>query len=173
MLLREWRVWAREQWENECLITDDAPEPVHDAREHMDGLLAALAGTDVATLDDDGLMGTVLALEDLQRHLDAVKATALGRLDRSGATEAAAGLGVKRWKAHRTHSSDTTVGRELKVARTLARFEAFAEALAAGVVSVDHVLALTAVCNDRITDALVAIEHQLVRFASSIVSASS
>ncbi|MCZ7631379.1 MAG: hypothetical protein M5U19_21040 [Microthrixaceae bacterium] len=64
VLLREWRVWAREQWENECLITDDAPEPVHDAREHMDGLLAALAGTDVATLDDDGLMGTVLALED-------------------------------------------------------------------------------------------------------------
>ncbi|MCZ7631679.1 MAG: hypothetical protein M5U19_22615 [Microthrixaceae bacterium] len=57
------------------------------------------------------------------------------------------------------------MGRELKVARTLERFEAFAGALATGLVSVEHVLALAGVCNDRITDALVAIEHQLVQFA--------
>ena len=165
LLLREWRIWAREQWENECLVTDDAPEPVHDAREHIDGLVAALGGVDAASLDGDALMGTVLALEDLQRRLDAVKASALGRLDHSGATEAKAGLGTKRWKAHRTHGSDATVGRELRVARTLERFEAFAEAMAEGYVSTDHLLALDAVCNDRIVEALVGIQDRLVRFA--------
>ncbi|MCZ7631680.1 MAG: hypothetical protein M5U19_22620 [Microthrixaceae bacterium] len=32
VLLREWRVWAREQLDNEYLIADSAPEPVRDAR---------------------------------------------------------------------------------------------------------------------------------------------
>ncbi|MCZ7628779.1 MAG: 13E12 repeat family protein [Microthrixaceae bacterium] len=158
-------MWAAEQWVNECLIDDGAPDAVRDVEGLMADLVSTLGGVEVGALDGEALMGTVLALEGLQRRLDAVKAVTIGRLDSLGVTETETGLSTKRWKAHRTHSSDTTVGRELKVARTLQRFDGFAVALAAGVVSVDHVLALAGVCNERITDTLVQAQDDLVRFA--------
>ena len=57
------------------------------------------------------------------------------------------------------------MARELKVARTLARFPGFADALAEGVISVDHVFALAGVCNDRTLDTLVDRENAIVSFA--------
>ncbi len=170
--LAEYRVWMAEQLENEHLIEDHAPDPVDTVasagraiRAALSEMRGALGELDPASLDGDALMGTVLALEDTQRRLDAAKAVAIGALDNAGATEAKAGLRVKQWKANRTHSSPAAVGRELKVARTLARFAAFADALGDGLISVDHVLALAGVCNERIVDSLVDIEDRLVRFA--------
>ena len=74
------------------------------------------------------------------------------RLDASGVCETKAGLGVKRWKANRTHGSAGSSGP--RVDRSPApwpRFPGFAEALSPGSISVDHVLALARVCNDRTT----------------------
>ena len=155
--LAQYRVWMAEQFENECLIADHAADPVdtvasaqQTACEALTVMQAALGDLDAGCLDGDALMGTVLALEDTQRRLDAAKAVTLGALEASGATEAKAGLGTKRWKANRTHGSDATVGRELKIARTLKRFPAFSDVLGEGLISVDHVLALAAVCNDTV-----------------------
>jgi hypothetical protein len=126
---------------------------------------AALGDLDAGSLDGEALMGTVLALEDTQRRLDSAKALTLGALEASGATEAKTGLGAKTWKANRTHGAPASVARELKIARTLKRFPVFSEVLAEGLISVDHVLALAAVCNDRTVDGLVEYQDTIVLFA--------
>ena len=169
--LAQYRVWMVEQWENECLITDHAADPVTEVSELLTAVNAALSRMNESqsgaenTLDGDALMGTVLALEDTQRRLDAAKAVTLGALESSGVTETKTGLGAKAWKANRTRGCAATVARELKIARTLARFCGFAEALAAGVISTDHVTALAAVCNDRTLDGLLEAEDKLLVFA--------
>jgi hypothetical protein len=170
--LAQLRVWMREQWENECLVEDHAADPMHTVGSALDTAVAslcevdsALTELDVAVLDGDALMGTVLAVEATRRKLDAVNARLVGALETSGATETKSGLGVKAWKANRTHGSTAAVGRELKIARTLARFGGFAEALAIGVISADHVTALAAVCNDRTIGALIEREDAIVSFA--------
>ena len=161
-----------EQWENECLIADHglirSTRWLRRSRRLCEALTvmqAALGELDAGSLDGDALMGTVLALEDTQRRTGCCERPTVGALEASGVTEAKAGLGAKAWKANRTHGSAAAVGRELKIARTLARFAGFAEALGEGVISADHVLALAAVCNDRTTDALVEREDTIVSFA--------
>ncbi len=169
-LLAQLRVWMVEQAENGALVGECEADPLVEINAQVAVLNRLLTGvgsdrSEVAGLDGDALMGAVLGLEDTQRRLDAVKASVLGVLVSSGVTESEAGLGAKRWKAYRTHGSDATVARELRVSRTLARFEHFADALARGAVGVDHVLALAAVCNDRTVDGLVELQDSLVRFA--------
>lgn len=167
--LVELRVWLAAQADNEALIEDHGADLAGDLRSRVDGLGQLLTGVTASelagALDGDGLMGTVLALEDTQRRLDAVKAAVLGALVTSGATESEAGLGVKRWKAHRSRGSDVSVARELRAARTAGRFEAFAEALGEGQIGVEHLLALDAVCNERTIDGLIELQPELLRFA--------
>jgi hypothetical protein len=170
--LAQYRVWMLEQWENDCLIADHAADPIDTvasardtACEALTVMQSALGDLESDGLDGDALMGTVLAVETTRRKLDAVNARLIGALEASGVCETKAGLGVKAWKANRTHGSAVTVGRELKIARTLARFSAFGEALAEGVISTDHVLALAAVCNDRTTGGLMEHEDTIVSFA--------
>jgi hypothetical protein len=170
--LAAYRVWMAEQRENEILIADHAVDPINalasardTACEALTAMQDALTELDVGSLDGDALMGTVLSVETTRRALDAANAHLLGALETSGVTETEAGLGTKRWKANRTHCSDASVARELTIARTLARFCGFAEELAKGVISTDHVLALAAVCNDRIIDGLIEAEDQLLVFA--------
>lgn len=165
VLLEQFRARAAEQVEDEALIRDHSPERVADLSRLLDAINEVLVSVDASELDGDALMGSVLALEGTRRRLDAATASLMGLLDRRGVTEATVGLGVKRWKANRTHGSDRAVGRELTVARTLERFEGLAVALAAGEVSVDHVLAVAAVCNARVTDLLVELEDKIVRVA--------
>ncbi|MFV0315423.1 MAG: DUF222 domain-containing protein [Microthrixaceae bacterium] len=112
------------------------------------------------------LMDAVLAIEALSRRLDATKATLIGRLDASGATVKEAGLPTKQWKANRTHGAPGVVGRELRVARTLRRFDSFAAALREGRIGTEHVLALANACNVRIEPALVELQDELAKFAS-------
>ncbi len=133
--------------------------------EHAKDMGSVLAGVDPDALGDDELMETALVLESLRRRLDATSARVVGRLDATGATEVAVGLKTKRWKANRTHAADSTVARELRVASALARFGLFAEALADGSLSVDHVLAVSNAGNPRVVDALVTLEPSLVDFA--------
>ncbi len=164
-LLGEYRVWMREQAENEMLTGEHATDRVVEANDHLRAAAALYAETDVADLDGEALMGTVLALESNQRLFDAVKAKVLAGLVVSGVTEVEAGLGVKRWISSRTHSSDVRVARELNVSSTASRFDAFAEAMGRADVGAEHVAALAAVCNDRTIDALIGLQDELLRFA--------
>lgn len=164
--LWELRLRAREVQENLWLIEDHAPDALEAIRGHLDGLSALLGELDLGCLGDDSLMGTALAVEEARRKLDAINAKVLARVDASGITETAVGLKVKGWKSNRTHGSPSSVARELKVAHTIERFEAFGEALANGDVSADHVVAISNACRGgRITDELVAIEDSLVSYA--------
>ena len=172
LLLGELRVWMAQRYELEVFVEDHGVDGSVDVVVAGDavcealGLLRlALSGLDVAGAGGEAVMGTVVWLEATRRALDGVNAQLLGHLDALGTTEATVGVGVKQWKANCTHGSPATVGRELKVARTLGCFGAFAEALADGLVSVDHVVALARVCNDRTVDALVERESAIVSFA--------
>ncbi len=160
------RVRIREADDNLRLIESQAPDALGVLTGHLDGMRGALDSLDPADLADESLMGTVLAVEEARRKLDALNAIALGRLAASGLTEATLGVGVRTWKSNRTHAAGSTVGRELKVARTLARFPAFATALANGDISTDHVLALAnANKGERIAEELLALQDDLVAFA--------
>ena len=161
----ELRVWLAEVDQNARQVTQHAPDSLHCVAEQVAGLGSALESVDLSSLTGEELMGTVLALEAIRRRLEAVSAVALGQLDATHATESSAGLRTKRWKANRTHASDATVARELRIASTLARFGEFATSLAAGHISTDHVLALANAANPRVIDALIEIEAPLVSFA--------
>lgn len=163
--LRDWRVWALEQWENESLSEQHAPDGLVLAQEQMGSVQLALGALDPEPLDGDELMATALSLEGIQRRLDAAKASTFERLEATGVTYAKAGLSPKQWKASRTHGAPATGARELTLARTLARFGSFADALGAGHLGAEHVLALANACNPRVIDALVELEGDLVRFA--------
>ncbi|MCZ7631204.1 MAG: hypothetical protein M5U19_20120 [Microthrixaceae bacterium] len=45
--LARWRVWAAEQWVNECLIDDGAPDAVRDVEGLMADLVSTLGGVEV------------------------------------------------------------------------------------------------------------------------------
>ncbi|MCZ7630988.1 MAG: hypothetical protein M5U19_18945 [Microthrixaceae bacterium] len=172
--LAELRAWMAQRCELELLVEESQACGVADVGaageavcEALGSMREALSGCVPGPVDVDGevLMGAAVSLEATRRLLDGVNAWLLGRLDVLGVTDAKTGLGVKQWKAKCTHGSGATVARELKVARTLERFGGFAEALADGLVSVDHVLALARVCNDRTVEALVEAEDAIVSFA--------
>ena len=131
--------------------------------EKLSGLLGELA---LDSLEGQHLMDATLALEGLQRCLDADKTAVIGRLDTNDTTYREVGLATKTWKANRCHVPPGSVARELMVARTLTRFAGFAGALAAGQISVEHVVALANASNPRVIDALVEIQDSLVEFAS-------
>ncbi|MEZ5269577.1 MAG: hypothetical protein R2789_13760 [Microthrixaceae bacterium] len=107
------------------------------------------------SLEGQHLMDATLALEGLQRCLDAHKTAVIGRLDTNDTTYREVGLATKTWKANRCHVPPGSVARELMVARTLTRFEGFAGALAAGQISVEHVVALANASNPRVIDMLI------------------
>ena len=136
--------------------------PLESATAAIDALMAI----DITAVDEDELMAAVLGIEVLARRIDAVRAVAMGRLDSSGCTQKQVGLPARRWKAIRTHGAPPVVARELLVARTLTRFGAFAEAMRAGAIGSEHVLALANACNERVEAALVELEDGLVTFAS-------
>ncbi len=175
--LEEFRSWLATQVDDEALVEDHAPVGFGDLaaleRQMIDalaGMDSVLAGVDLEGLGfsgpgGDGLMAASVALESTRRRLDAVSASVLGRMDALGVTEARAGVGAKTWKANRTRSAPRAVGRELRVARTLERFDSMADALGDGVISSEHVLALAGVCNERTVDALVDQQDQIVWFA--------
>jgi len=165
VLLAGLRVWMADRVADEVLVEEHAPDALVGLGGTLDGVNRVLGDVDPGTLDGDALMGAVLALEGVQRRLDSLKAVTLGALDAAGVCEAKVGLSAKTWKANRTHNAVGGVGRELKIARTLARFEGFAVALGEGLVSVDHVSGLAQVCNDRTIEGLMAVEDDLVRFA--------
>ncbi len=189
-LLEEFRVRAAETVRRDELVELHAPPRVLSLRQSLDDLNEALDGLEVpapgatrglsgaddperpsgprvegAAPDGESLMAATLALEAAQRRLDAAKASVLCSLDRSGATESTAGLATRRWKADRTNGNDATVARELRVAHTAQRFGQIAAELRRGELSADHLLAVAAVCNERIVDALVEQEHRIVRIA--------
>ena len=164
-LLEELRRASAEQLDNDVLVLEKSPATLESVPRWIESVNEALSALDTDSLEGEALMAASVQLEDLQRRLDSAKATVLGSMDRSGVTEASTGLAAKRWKAHRTRANEATVGRELRIARMLERFGEMAEALRSGVVSGDHLLALAAVCNERIADALVEHEHRIVRVA--------
>lgn len=171
-LLEQYRVWMAEQLANEWLVEDHAPDVVVEltaARERvleaLGSMDAALAGVVGEGFDGEALMATSVALESTRRGVDAASALLLGRMDVLGVTESRAGVGVKTWKANRTHSAPRAVGRELRVARTLERFSVMGGALRDGLISSDHVVALDQVCNERTVDVLVQHEDRIVWFA--------
>ncbi|MEZ5348915.1 MAG: HNH endonuclease signature motif containing protein [Microthrixaceae bacterium] len=131
--------------------------------EKLSGLLGELA---LDSLEGQHLMDATLALEGLQRCLDAHKTAVIERLDTNDTTYREVGLATKTWKANRCHVPPGSVARELMVARTLTRFEGFAGALAAGRISVEHVVALANASNPRVIDMLIEIQDSLIDFAS-------
>ena len=137
-------------------------EPV--ARDAVDAV-GRLGCLEWSELDGGALLSTVLELEGARRALDAAIAAGMARVDASGASVAATGLVAHGWLAATTRGSRAAASRDVRLGRLLARFGGFAAAIAAGSLSIDHAVALDAVCNERTVDALVATEAELLEMA--------
>lgn len=159
--LADARRWIADMDANETLMEQSAP----DAATTVGELADCLEDLDWAVLDGDARMAAVLALEGARRRLDAAIATGMGVLDDSAVTVTRTGFAAKRWLANTTHAPVTAAGRDVAVARTMGSFPAFAEALRAGHVCGDHLLALDRAANPRVHDALVVLDDELVTFA--------
>ena len=124
-----------------------------------------LGSVDWSELDGGEVLSTVLELEEARRSLDAAIAAGMARVDASGASVAATGLVAHGWLAASTRGSRAAASRDVRLGRLLGRFGGFADAIAAGSLSIDHAVALDAVCNPRNIDVLVAAEAELLAMA--------
>ena len=127
--------------------------------------LGRLGSLDWSELDGGELLSTVLELESARRALDAAIVAGMARVDASGASVAATGLVAHGWLATSTRGSRAAASRDVRLGRLLGRFGGFAAAIAAGSLSIDHAVALDAVCNPRTIDVLVAAEAELLDMA--------
>jgi hypothetical protein len=145
-------------------VESDAVDPVTAAA----AMVAELGAVEWGALDGDAQMASMLSLEGTRRALDAVIAAGMGVLQRSNVTVGVSGHDAVGWRCMYTHGSKVAAKRDVIIARTLESFPAFADDLAVGVISADHVVALAAVCNPRIRDGLIAVEDALLHMARTV-----
>ncbi len=130
--------------------------------------LAGLAPLDWPALSAQEQLDAVAALGAARSRLDGAIAAGLSAVDRSGAAEVDSGLRTVPWYARVTGEERTTGRRLLADGRTLERFERFATAFHARSFTMDHVRVLTAACNPRVLDQLIAAEVELTELASTL-----
>ena len=132
---------------------------------------AALATAgDVAVVDDEGLCGEVLVLEELRRVVDVAEGARLAELDCRDATANVHGLVTHRWLAREAMLPAGVARDRVKVGKAVAeRFDRLGDAVDTGRISWDHAKAIVGVANPRVVDALVELQDDLVNLAEATV----
>ena len=130
--------------------------------------LEGLDSLDWPTMSAQEQLDAVAALGAARSLLDGAIAGGLSALHRCGAAEADSGLRTVPWYARVTGEERTTGRRLLADGRTLERFERFAQAFRDRRCTMDHVRVLTAACNPRVLDQLIAADAELTELASTL-----
>ena len=130
--------------------------------------LEGLGSLDWPALSAQEQLDAVAALGAARSLLDGAIATGMAALHRSGAAEVDSGLRTVPWYSRVTGEERSTGRRLLADGRTLERFERFAAAFRDRSFTMDHVRVLTAACNPRVLDQLIAADSELTELASTL-----
>ena len=111
------------------------------------------AGEDLSVLSDDELLAAVVEWEGLRSAVEVADARLLGELQARGVTDQRFGLKTTPWVAAEAKVDRGGVNRRKRLGMNLRHLSRVAEAVASGVVSVDHAKVLAgAAANPRVGD---------------------
>lgn len=116
-----------------------------------------VAGKDLSAASDADLYAAEKAYAKVRAAVDAGEGRVLAELEARGACDRDFGMGTATWVAHTTHGDRRVVATRVNVATKLrGPLADTGEALARGVITVDHALALSDAANPRILDLIAA-----------------
>jgi hypothetical protein len=120
---------------------------------------------DWSLLGPEELMAAAVGLQEASRALSAALGTVLARVEATGAAQRHSGLSTAGWMAGETSNPRARTRREVRLGTLLGRFTAFASAIAAGELSMDHLAVIDSVSTPRIATELEECEPVLLGLA--------
>jgi hypothetical protein len=130
----------------------------------MDALLSGEPGA----LDDRELRAHLQKLMEVRAQVDAAMVAATLELDQRNAYMADGAVDARAWLAHHTAVSRKTAGALVWLAKHVRYMPAFAEALAAGLITCDHVRVMATAINPRTLEPFMRDEALLLRHAIAL-----